>query len=42
MAARIEAFVDADLREDRNTWMESTVVDMGTVELILAVQTFQG
>ena len=42
VAARIEAFVDADLREDREAWMESTVVDVRSVELVLAVQTFQG
>ena len=41
VAARVEAFVDADLREDSETWMEPTVVDMGSVELVLAVQTFQ-
>jgi hypothetical protein len=41
VATRVEAFVDADLREDRKTWVEPTVVDMGSVELVLAVQTFQ-
>ena len=42
MAARKKAFIDAHLRENWDAWMESTVVDMGSVELILAIQTFQG
>ena len=42
VAARIEAFIDADLRKDWDTWMESTVVDMRSMKLILAIQTFQG
>lgn len=40
VAARVEAFIDADLRKNRETWVESTVVDMRSVELVLAVQTF--